>query len=77
MTMNSERQLEPTVLLSAILIKSAVLCGSPGNEKKSVCARVCVCVCVCVCLCLLFLFYPSTVVVLIYVFLCVQCSVLS
>ena len=75
MTMNSERQLEPTVLLSAILIKSAVLCGSPGNEKKSVCARVCVCVCVC--LCLLFLFYPSTVVVLIYVFLCVQCSVLS
>ena len=48
MTMNSERQLEPTVLLSAILIKSAVLCGSPGNEKKSVCARVCVCVCVCV-----------------------------
>lgn len=40
MTMNSERQLEPTVLLSAILINSAVLCGSPGNEKRSVCARV-------------------------------------
>lgn len=44
MTMNSERQLEPTVLLSAILINSAVLCGSPGNEKKSVCVHVCVCV---------------------------------
>lgn len=41
MTMNSERQLEPAILLSVILINPCVLYACSGNEK-SVCAPVCV-----------------------------------
>lgn len=44
MTMNSERQPEPTVLLLAILINSSVLYGSPGNENA--CVRILQCMCV-------------------------------
>lgn len=44
MTMNSERQPEPTVLLLAILINSSVLYGSPGNENA--CVRILKCMCV-------------------------------
>lgn len=44
MTMNSERQLELAILLTAVLIKLGVLCCSSGNKKKNLCTHTHACV---------------------------------